>query len=159
MPYWAPEVFETGPGLPNDMWGLGVIIYMLLTAGHPFDDNGQAEEATIKRHILNGEGASSPPPPAPRAASARALTRAGRLAFPAASARALTLAGRLARARTPAVASKAAHEAGSARARDTVNIVLVMQLMYRGLDTSVTRPSLRCIVRPATLLYVPSIAL
>ena len=54
LPYWAPEVFEQGPGLPNDMWGLGVLTYMLLTAGHPFDDNGQADDATIKKHILDG---------------------------------------------------------------------------------------------------------
>ena len=54
MPYWAPEVFQTGPGLPNDMWGLGVLTYMLLVAGHPFDDNGQADDATIKKNILKG---------------------------------------------------------------------------------------------------------
>jgi len=55
LPYWAPEVFEHGPGLPNDMWGLGVLVFILLTAGHPFDDNGQADEATTKRHIINAE--------------------------------------------------------------------------------------------------------
>ena len=55
MAYWAPEVFTDGPGLPNDLWALGVVTYMLLTAGHPFDDNGQADDETVRKNIVEGE--------------------------------------------------------------------------------------------------------
>ena len=50
----APEVFATGePGLPNDLWALGIVAYMLLTAGHPFDDNGRADDAAIQTNVTS----------------------------------------------------------------------------------------------------------
>jgi calcium/calmodulin-dependent protein kinase I len=52
--YWAPEVFGSnrGPGLPNDVWSLGVITYLLLCAAHPFDDRGKADDVTLVENII-----------------------------------------------------------------------------------------------------------
>ena len=41
-----------GPGLANDMWAPGVITHMLLTAAHPFDDNGKADDDDSSQHLL-----------------------------------------------------------------------------------------------------------
>ena len=56
-PTLALQVFvdPKGPGLANDMWAIGVITHMLLTAAHPFDDNGKADDDTIRRNICYGE--------------------------------------------------------------------------------------------------------
>ena len=35
------------------MWALGVLTYMLLTASHPFDDEGQASDDQIRHNILH----------------------------------------------------------------------------------------------------------
>ena len=52
LAYWAPEVLQRGPGLESDLWALGVITYMLLTAAHPFDDDGEATDEKIRDNLL-----------------------------------------------------------------------------------------------------------
>jgi len=55
LAYWAPEVLQRGPGLESDLWALGVITYMLLTAAHPFDDDGEATDEKIRDNLLYQE--------------------------------------------------------------------------------------------------------
>lgn len=56
--YCPPEVLnrEKSKGDPSmDMWALGVILYIMLVGGHPFDMGGDASDVTIINRILNQE--------------------------------------------------------------------------------------------------------
>ena len=54
--YFAPEVFKAGePGLPHDIWGLGVLTFIMLTAAHPFDDAGEADNERIMKNVTSAE--------------------------------------------------------------------------------------------------------
>ena len=56
LAYFSPEMFASGaPSRQADLWALGVITYMLLTAGHPFDDDGQASDAVLVENIQHHE--------------------------------------------------------------------------------------------------------
>ena len=46
---------HSSPTAAGDMWALGVVLFMLLTARHPFDDPGDSEEKT--RHNICKRGA------------------------------------------------------------------------------------------------------
>ena len=50
--YWPPELFRggKGPGLPMDLWALGVVLYILLNGTHPFDD-GTVDDAALEHNI------------------------------------------------------------------------------------------------------------
>ena len=51
--YWPPEMFDPrcSPTAAGDMWAFGVVLYMLLTARHPFDDKSDAK---TERNIIRG---------------------------------------------------------------------------------------------------------
>lgn len=59
--YCPPEVLvqssnrvsSSTPKPPQDMWALGVILYIMLTGVHPYDLTGTASERTIQQRILN----------------------------------------------------------------------------------------------------------
>lgn len=55
--YCAPEVkirgVEYGPKV--DLWSLGVIMYILLVAYHPFDPSGEASDDEMWSAIVSGK--------------------------------------------------------------------------------------------------------
>jgi Ca2+-binding EF-hand superfamily protein/tRNA A-37 threonylcarbamoyl transferase component Bud32 len=54
--YMAPELFSGEPFSKEiDLWGLGVIAYILLAGFHPFDPYGTADEAEFEKRIRSGE--------------------------------------------------------------------------------------------------------
>lgn len=58
--YWPPERLEKGvaANAAMDMWSVGVILYMMLTCMHPFDEHGCSTDTDIEKRIL-----SDPSPP------------------------------------------------------------------------------------------------
>lgn len=58
LAYWPPEIYRgEAPGLPMDMWALGVVLYILLSGRHPFDPEGQADDPELATRIKAGEWA------------------------------------------------------------------------------------------------------
>lgn len=56
--YSPPEAFakHKGPLSPSfDMWGMGCIIYIMLTGAHPFDLDGQSTDEEMEERIKSGE--------------------------------------------------------------------------------------------------------
>jgi serine/threonine protein kinase len=61
--YSPPEVLDKNNANSTmrpsqDMWALGIILYIMLTGLHPFDLNGNATDEEIEEHVLSGK----PPP-------------------------------------------------------------------------------------------------
>ena len=58
--YWAPEMFSAARyGKEVDMWSLGIILYIILSGRHPFDDEGLSDaamRARIRRGAYDFEG-------------------------------------------------------------------------------------------------------
>ncbi|CAM9702899.1 unnamed protein product, partial [Ascophyllum nodosum] len=54
--YSAPEVLRGQPfGTAADMWSTGVVLYILLCGAHPFDLEGGAKDAEVRRRVLAGD--------------------------------------------------------------------------------------------------------
>jgi serine/threonine protein kinase len=53
--YCPPEsILKTHPIQPSaDMWGLGVILFIMLTGAHPYDLEGDAEDEVIEERIMD----------------------------------------------------------------------------------------------------------
>jgi len=56
LAYWPPEIYRgEAPGLPMDMWALGVVLYTVLAGYHPFDPMCDADTPQLRRNICEGE--------------------------------------------------------------------------------------------------------
>lgn len=54
--YMAPEILKDDPqGLPNDIWALGVILYLMLTGVYPFHSKN-IEQSIINTPVIFEEG-------------------------------------------------------------------------------------------------------
>ena len=57
--YWSPELFKAGDNSAwspaADIWALGCVLYIMLSGRHPFDLEGDADDAKVRRNILNNE--------------------------------------------------------------------------------------------------------